>query len=58
MILRKMLPLSFFWKSTVLVRLSYLPVYCGRWRVQRVVDEPHVSLVQLQRQRVVVSFVQ
>lgn len=33
-------------------------IYCGRWRIQCVIDEPHMSLVQLQSQRIVVSFVQ
>ena len=36
----------------------FLPIYCGRWRIQCVIDEPHMSLVQLQSQRIVVSFVQ
>ena len=34
------------------------PVHCGRRRAQAVVDEPHVALVQLQCQGVVVPLVE
>lgn len=56
MVLRKILHV--FWKSSVLAELRHLPVHCGGWGVQGVIDEPHVSLVQLQSQRIIVSFVQ
>lgn len=38
--------------------LWFLPVNRGWWGAQTVIDEPHVTLVQLQRQGVVVSLVE
>lgn len=38
--------------------LWFLPVHRGGWGAQTVIDKPHVALVQLQRQGVVVSLVE
>lgn len=45
-------------KSNEMGNVRVLPVHGGRWVVGDVVDESYVSLVQLQRQRVVVLLVQ